>query len=267
MTQRPDDPMHGTSLARLGAGLLAAAMLAGAPATIHAAGAKAASEQPAEHAANAVVVDDDTARALRHLGVHRPEAESSHAEGGLLAIAKREAAIADRHLVLAEEATDRFALERHLAQAMHALNPAAVPDGPGLGYGLVRAARDGTAEAYRLGLMAAPGTALDGTAARIATAFTNLATWGRDAAILARQAGDAPTLDQGKRVLERLRRLTSAMIDGRDADGDGTVEASFGEAGLEQAQAAFAAALEARGLSRDMLGRVETQEQQTQEGG
>ncbi|MEQ8604505.1 MAG: hypothetical protein RIB45_14415 [Marivibrio sp.] len=178
---------------------------------------------------------------------------------GLFDVLRREAAVADRHAVLALEAETLGAMRTHLGHVLHALNPAAVPrlDGPGLGYGLIRAARDATAESYRAGATAVPGGSIDSGAADLATAFTTVSSRGRDAAILARQAAQAPTLETAKATAEQMQRMTGALIDGLDRNGDGEVAMRFGEAGLEQATAAFDQTLEAAGLTRADLKALE----------
>lgn len=192
------------------------------------------------------------ARALASLSAAWPDWPKAD---GLMDVVRREAAIADRHAVLALEAESLSALRTHLGHVQHALNPAAVPalEEPGLGYGLIRAARDATAESYRAGVTAAPGSAIDAGAADLAAAFTTISTRGRDAAILAREAAQAPSLEAATASVEQLQRMTAALIDGLDRNGDGAVEMRFGEAGLAQASARFDETLRAAGLTREDL--------------
>lgn len=217
-------------------------------------------------------LDDGTLEALAHLGANWPPLTADRTvDGGLIDIARREAALADRRIARAldaAEACDLAALRRHVAGALHAINPASVGvdtalPTPGTGVGLVRAARDGTSVAYRIGLTVPAGGALEDRSAAIATAFTNLSTWGRDAGILLRQAARAETAAMARPALDRAKTLTAAMVDGRDADGDGERGDGFGEAGLQQAETAYATMLRAANTDEARL-RAMIQDQQRQ---
>ncbi|MBP5856955.1 hypothetical protein KAJ83_08040 [Marivibrio halodurans] len=198
--------------------------------------------------------DEERARlALAHLGVDWPEAGF---DGGLIDIAARETAIADREIARALEARDITEQRARVAAALNAINPRVVPEGPGLGYGAIRAARDATSEAYRIGLLVMPGGVLEEQSSALATIFTNLSTWGRDVAILLREASRAETPEMARPALEQAKALTTTMIDGRDGNGDGSVGTAFGEGGLEQGRAAYRAMLQAENMNEGALRRL-----------
>lgn len=191
--------------------------------------------------------------ALAHLGAAWPE---TGFDGGLIDIAARETAVADREIARALEADDIDVRRARVAAALNAINPRVVPEGPGLGYGLIRAARDATSEAYRIGLLVMPGGVLEEQSSALATIFTNLSTWGRDVAILLREASRAETPEMARPALEQAKALTTAMIDGRDGDGDGSIGAGFDEGGLEQGRAAYRAMLRAQDMDEGALRRL-----------
>ena len=70
---------------------------------------------------------------------------------GLLVVAEREAATAAENAVKAfQSGRDPAELKRHVGYVLHALDPSLEPQGPGLGYGLIRAV-DGANDHLRFG--------------------------------------------------------------------------------------------------------------------
>ena len=156
---------------------------------------------------------------------------------GLLPTAVAEAEIAHQHATLAVEAPDDLdAMKRHAAHVVHALDPAEMEDGgPGLGYGLVLAA---TRTAHYMELAEASEGATDGIrthATHVATASRQAAIHAQEALELATQVDDAEEAGEAAALLEELVALTEAILNGVDADGDGSIGWQEGEGGLAQA--------------------------------
>lgn len=155
---------------------------------------------------------------------------------GLLPTAVTEAEIADQHATLAlRDPTDLAAMQRHVGHVLHALDPSAVESGPGLGYGAIRAA-ERTAHYISLAAASVGATPqLETHAEHIETAARNAAANGRAALELGQEILQAEEATVAAELLEEMARLTSAVADGVDADGDGRIGWQEGEGGLAQA--------------------------------
>lgn len=156
---------------------------------------------------------------------------------GLLPTAVAEAEIAHRHATLAAEAPDDLdAIKRHAGHVIHALDPAEMEDGgPGLGYGVVLAA---SRTAHYIELSAASEGATDGIrthATHVATAAGQAAAHAQEALALAEEVRDAEAAAEAAALLDELVALTDAILNGVDADGDGSIGWQEGEGGLAQA--------------------------------
>jgi len=156
---------------------------------------------------------------------------------GLLPTAIAEADVATQHAGLAAGSQgDPQAMQAHAGHVLHALDPEAVEAGPGIGYGLIKAA-GGARQHISLAAEAADASgAVKAHAEHVSTALANVVEWAEQAKALAgsiRNAGDsAPAADDASRLAE----LADWIRNGRDADGDGEIGWGKGEGGLAQAR-------------------------------
>ncbi|HET9949265.1 MAG TPA: hypothetical protein VFQ22_10115 [Longimicrobiales bacterium] len=155
---------------------------------------------------------------------------------GLLPTAMAEADIALRHLgFAAADSTSVSVIRMHVAHALHALDPAAAPGGPGLGYGIRRAAEEAALHVQ----MAADAEGATGNvifhAEHVATAALNVARQVDAVVALGKRVESAPSPAAALPLLAELTARTEALLGGRDADGDGLVGWQRGEGGLRQA--------------------------------
>lgn len=155
---------------------------------------------------------------------------------GLLPTALAEAEVAAQHARLAAtDARNLGGAQRHMTHVLHALDPSIVGSGPGLGYGLRRAAEEAAGHIE--------------LAARADTTSLNLTTHARHiAAALDTALANADRLvELAQRILEttdaaeaaplitQAAGLADAVHGGVDADGDGRIGWRAGEGGLRQA--------------------------------
>jgi hypothetical protein len=155
---------------------------------------------------------------------------------GLLRIALAEGEIATLHAELAVEAiTSVGDVRLHVAHMLHALDPAVVFEGPGLGYGMRRA----TEEALALVEMAAASEGASDNlrmhAGHIAGALGGALDRADAMVDLARSIQLATSAAAAAPLLGRLNELSAGVVAGRDLDGDGLVGWQGGEGGLRQA--------------------------------
>lgn len=171
---------------------------------------------------------------VAHVARGFPEAPSGQ---GLLATAFAEARTAAQHAALAtRDLTNLDAIKLHAGHVAHAVDPTAVTAGPGLGYGVKRAA---------LGV----ATHID-LAAKAEGASPELATHAGHVAVAARntvQRADAilslvtriqaaTTADAASSLASQLVALTTELTAGKDADADGRTSWKEGEGGLQHCE-------------------------------
>ncbi len=169
---------------------------------------------------------------------------------GLLPTAVAEAEIAVRHAALAgSEPADLAAMQRHAGHVLHALDPSAIEGGPGLGYGVIRAAER---TAHWAGLAVASdggGDAIRTHGPHVAGAARGAAVRAGEAAEVAREVMEADSAEEAAALVERLVELVTQMTDGLDADADGRISWQEAEGGLAQARQHLDFLLSGEGLT------------------
>lgn len=156
---------------------------------------------------------------------------------GLLPTAIAEADVALQHAGLAKGAGgDLQAIQAHAGHTLHALDPDAVEAGPGIGYGLIKAA-GGARQHISLAAEAAGASgAVKAHAEHVSTALANVVDWAERAKGLAESIRGAGEAAAAAESASQLAELTDWIRNGRDADGDGEIGWGEGEGGLAQAR-------------------------------
>lgn len=156
---------------------------------------------------------------------------------GLLPTAIAEAEIAIQHAALAALDPENLdAIKRHVAHALHAIDPSLVQSGPGLGFGVKRAARE---IAQHIELAARVDGASDNVrthAIHIAGIMRSVTARADRIAALATQLQAATSAAAATSALTELNTQTQALLSGSDADGDGRAGWAEPEGGLRQAR-------------------------------
>lgn len=152
---------------------------------------------------------------------------------GLLTTAMKEAGIALKHAELAAKKPEDLAwMQTHTLHVMHALDPQSVEQGPGLGYGLIRAAEGAV---KHINAAASSSDASDNVqthAVHVATSARNAIARAEQMMKLAEAVRVAPSAQAAADLVEQIKVLAEQVIDGRDANGDGTVTWQENEGGL-----------------------------------
>ena len=169
---------------------------------------------------------------------------------GLAATATTEMGIAMLHANFAAgDLSDLAAMQRHAGHVLHALDPAEGSRGPGLGFGLIRAAE---AAATHIELAAnSPGASASVRthAQHVAMIARTVARRGEEAAAVARRLQTAPSIRRASPLVAQLRLLTYQLAEGGDLNGDGELSLEE-EAGLQQFEAHVYLILEGEELPR-----------------
>ncbi len=158
-------------------------------------------------------------------------------KAGLLPTAISEAKVARQHAgFAAKKPGDLNWMKRHTTHVMHAIDPSRMAKGPGLGYGMIKAAK-GAAKHINLAANSADASAnVKAHAMHVATSAGNAAAWGEQIMTLAGQVQSASSAAAAAPKVQQIAELTRRIIDGYDANGDGKVTWVKGEGGLMEAK-------------------------------
>jgi hypothetical protein len=153
---------------------------------------------------------------------------------GLLPTAFAEARTAAQHAGLAGKAANLDGMKLHAGHVINAMDPTIVAAGPGLGYGMKKAAL-GAANHMELAAKAAgasPNVIMH--AQHIATAARNAADRADQIVALAQKVQAAATMAEAQALLSQIVSLCDQVLAGVDAKNTGRV--SWETGGLNQAQ-------------------------------
>ncbi|MDQ8165568.1 MAG: hypothetical protein P3A28_07420 [Gemmatimonadota bacterium] len=155
---------------------------------------------------------------------------------GLLPTAISEARIAATHASLAaRQPTNLDYMKTHAGHVVHAVDPTVAPSGPGLGYGVKKAA---TLMVTHIELAAAAtgaSTNIVTHAKHIATAARNTISRADQISALAQRVQRATTAAEAAPLVAQMATLAGQLMAGADANGDGRITWDAGEGGLQQA--------------------------------
>lgn len=155
---------------------------------------------------------------------------------GFLPTAQAEAEVAAQHAGFAASRPDDLAwMQLHAGHVLHAIDPSVEAEGPGLGYGVRRAAQ-GVAQHVRFA--ADSEDASDNVrlhATHVETSAGNVVAWSEQVVELGQQVQAASSAEEAAPLVAEMQTLTQAILEGTDADGDGTASWQANEGGLAQA--------------------------------
>jgi hypothetical protein len=168
---------------------------------------------------------------------------------GLLPTAEAEAGIARQHAGLAlSDPGDLDSIKLHTGHVLHAVDPSAIDAGPGLGYGLEKAA---AGVATHIGLAAGSADASDNVklhAEHVAASARNVVIWSREIVALADEIAASSDAAEAATMAQEVRALLGCIVDGCDADHDGAISWGPGEGGLAQARQHMGLMMEGEGM-------------------
>lgn len=172
-----------------------------------------------------------------HIG-HVVNAFSDTPNGqGLLPTAMAEARVAIQHAGLAARNTSSLdAMKLHAGHVINALDPSIVPTGPGLGYGVKKAA---TGVATHIELAAKTAGASPNVVSHsvhIATSARNTVQRADQIVALAKQIQAATSAADAAALVSQMVSQCDQLMAGADANGDGRISWEAGEGGLQQVQ-------------------------------
>lgn len=173
------------------------------------------------------------------VGVHIGHIVNAFAEApmgqGLLATAMAEARIAIQHAALAaRNPANLDAMKLHAGHVINAIDPTIIDKGPGLGYGVKKAA-EGIATHIDLAAKS-PGASKNVVmhAEHVAAAARNSVQRSDQIVAIAKQIQAATSASDAAALVSQLVSLTNELVAGKDINADGRVGTEPGEGGLQQ---------------------------------
>ncbi len=155
---------------------------------------------------------------------------------GFLETSQAEAVIAMLHIKLAvAKPGDLENIKLHAAHVIHILDPSVIAKGPGLGYGVKKAA---AGMAAHIGFAAKAGDASDNVklhAMHVSTSANNIVQWVDEAVALAQGVDRQSSAESALAEAKKLRGILDRIVEGFDANKDGATGWQEGEGGLAQA--------------------------------
>ena len=201
-------------------------------------------------AAERTTASSDANMAHAHMGHILTGWQDTPDQAGLLPTAIAEADVAAQHAGFAASKPDDLDwMKLHTAHVVHAVDPTVESAGPGLGYGLERAA---SGVAQHVGFAAASEGASDNVklhAEHVATSAGNVVQWSQRIVDLGAAVEAATSAETAAPIVAEIETVTLAIRNGTDADGDGEVTWQAGEGGLAQAEQHMEFMRQGEGLS------------------
>jgi hypothetical protein len=172
-----------------------------------------------------------------HIGHVRESFPGTPDKQGLLPAGLAEAKIAATHASLAMKAPDNLdALKLHAGHVIHAVDPTVEPKGPGLGFGVKRAAQ-GVAQHIEMAAKTEGASANVKThATHVAAAANSTAKRADEVVALAQKVRSATAAPEAAAAMKEVNAAVERLTAGQDANGDGRVNWDVPEGGLNQAQ-------------------------------
>ena len=156
---------------------------------------------------------------------------------GLLPTAIAEAKVAAKHAgFAASKPADLAWVKTHIGHVLHAVDPSVEPKGPGLGYGVIKAAGGA---AKHVGFSAKSEGASKNVkthAVHVDTSAKNVVTWGKLIVRLGKKVKAAKTAGQAAPMVKKIEQLAARLVAGEDVNGDGKVTWHASEGGLKEAE-------------------------------
>ena len=159
-------------------------------------------------------------------------------KAGLLPTAVAEAKIAIQHAGFSmQKPANLDWLKAHVGHVLHAVDPKVMPKGPGLGYGVIRAAKGAVAHIGFSTKSTGATKNIKVHAVHVSASAGNVVAWGQEIVALGQRVQASNSVDEAAQLAAEIEILAHQLIDGVDLNNDGSVTWHKGEGGLGQAGA------------------------------
>lgn len=186
-----------------------------------------------------------------YLGFVSKSASDTPEKRGYMSTALRESLVAAAHASYTADAIDDLGdMQLHVGHVLHAIDPTEEPFGPGLGYGLIKAAQN-VIESMTLAVEGGDASRnLKLHAKHIIESSQNAINRTRLALIEADAILEAEDASEAAPHAIKFAEHTKAAFIGMDLNGDGKISWKNGEGGLKTADKHLGLLLDGEGLKR-----------------
>jgi hypothetical protein len=189
------------------------------------------------------------ATAATHIGHVMTSFADTPEKMGLLPTATAEAQIGAVHAGLAAKATGNLAMMKtHAGHVLQCLDPTMETMGPCKGYGVKKAA---SGALQHVGLAANVATASAGVkthSTHVSASLNDVVKWADDAIAAAQRIRATDSAAEASKLVAELQMDMMMIVQGMDANKDGTVGWQEGEGGLQQATTHMQLMMKGEGL-------------------
>lgn len=155
---------------------------------------------------------------------------------GLLPLAIGEARIAIGHATLAgRQPTNLEYMKTHAGHVIHALDPTIITVGPGLGYGVKKAANGVAAHIELAAAAQGASPSIVTHAKHIATAARTVAARAEQVLAIAQKVQASTTAAEAAALVSQMTSAAEQLMAGQDVNADGRIAFDMGEGGLQHA--------------------------------
>jgi hypothetical protein len=170
-----------------------------------------------------------------HIGHVAERFGDTPANRGLLATAVAEATVAVDHAALAaQDPTNLANIKLHAGHVIHAIDPTQIGTGPGLGYGVKKAANATIVHTEMAAAVPGVSAAVRVLSNHIVVSTKNSLPLADRAIAIAKEIQASTDAEAATALVADLQKVTAQMASGMDADENGDV--TFREGGLRQAE-------------------------------
>jgi hypothetical protein len=176
------------------------------------------------------------ATAATHIGHVLDSFNGTPMNMGLLPTAMAEAKTAAQHAGLAAKSTTLAMVQTHAGHVINAIDPTIVAQGPGMGYGVKKAAQ-GVAQHAGLAAMAADANAMVKMhSMHVTTAANNVVAMADGIVAIAQKIRMSTSFEEAQKLAMEMQTKAEQLTTGVDADNNGQISWNTPEGGLNQAQ-------------------------------
>jgi hypothetical protein len=185
-----------------------------------------------------------------HLGHVSDRFNDTPQNRGLLATATAEAAVATQHAGLAGQQPDNLEyMKQHTVHVLNAIDPTVEATGPGLGYGVKKAATMAVQHMEMAATAPNSSVAMGIHANHIVVATKNVVRWSDELIAIGKQIQASTDAATAAGLIKQMAALADKIANGNDVNTDGTVGWQEGEGGLRQAESISTLLKRAEGLA------------------
>ena len=169
---------------------------------------------------------------------------------GLLPTAAAEAKTAATHAGLAAKTPDNLdAMKLHAGHVINAIDPTIEPKGPGMGYGLKKAAAGALQHVGFASKAEGASKNVMTHAAHVSASLDNTVKRTDEALALAQRIRASTSAAEAAKLVAELNTVTSQLVAGLDANKDGQIGWQTGEGGLQQAETHMGLMMKGEGIT------------------